>query len=75
MSKLTDKEWVSLTRKLFPYMDKGLRAGQSYMNALRDVNPDVYYEISGTSNDPFYDDNKIILFMRFLNNENSKSRT
>lgn len=65
--KLTDKEWVKLTRIFVRYYNQGLRPGQSYMNALNDINPDLYVEITGTDADCFYDDNKLIDFMRYLN--------
>jgi hypothetical protein len=39
-------------RKQYPQ----LRKGQSYMNALAEVDPEVYDMIAGTSFDPFYKD-------------------
>lgn len=69
MSRLTDKEWVTLTRKTIDYYHTGdLRFGQSYMNALADVNFEIYKQITATEYDCFYNDNKIIKFMEFLNN-------
>ena len=43
MSRLTDKEWVDITRKTVENYNTGhLRLGQSYMNALGDINIDLY---------------------------------
>ena len=60
MSKLANEEWISLTRKLFHYVYDGLRIGQSYMNALNDVRPDIYKKLTGTVNNPSYDDNRVV---------------
>jgi hypothetical protein len=43
------------TRKEFPM----LRKGQSLMNSLHKLCPDVYRKISGTKADCFYDDKNI----------------
>jgi len=67
MRKLTDQEWVDLVRKTVEYAHKGLRLGQSYMNALSKVRMDLYEEITNTENDPFYNDDKIINFINYLN--------
>ena len=69
MKKLTDKEWVDLVKKTVVLYSKGLRLGQSYMNALHDLRPDLYKEITETENDCFYDDDKIINFINFLTND------
>ena len=68
-SKLTDKEWVSLTKIMVEYVNGGLRLGQSYMNALALVRMDLYDEIIATDCDPFYVDIKIIKFINYLNNQ------
>jgi hypothetical protein len=67
MGKLTDKQWVSLTEKTVEFAHKGLRLGQSYMNALFVVDDKIYNKITGTESDCFYDDNKIINFINYLN--------
>ena len=67
MGKLTDEEWVELVRKTVQYSHDGLRLGQSYMNALGDVRFDLYKEITDTEFDCFYNDDKIIKFINFLN--------
>jgi len=71
MNKLTDKEWVELTKEFCKQYDGGKhqRAGQAYMNALFVVNRDSYYKITQTDADCFYNDNKIINFIKFLNGE------
>jgi len=69
MSKLTDKQWVELTKVMANFMSNGLRVGQSYMNALRSVDEDLYTEITATDNDCFYNDNKVVNFIKFLNNK------
>jgi len=75
MSRLTDKEWVEITRKTVENYNTGhLRLGQSYMNALGDINIDLYKEITATEYDCFHNDKKIIKFMEFLNNKNIKAK-
>lgn len=44
-------------------MSKGLRKGQAYMNALAQIDLNLYRTITGTDDDPFYDDSKIPLFL------------
>jgi len=69
MSRLTDKEWVELTRKTIEFYNSGhLRLGQSYMNALGEIRNDLYVEVTATEFDCFYNDNKIIKFIEYLNN-------
>ena len=54
MSRLTDKEWVDITRKTIENYNTGhLRLGQSYMNALGDINIDLYKEVTATEYDCF----------------------
>lgn len=73
MSRLTDKEWVELTRKTIDNYNTGhLRLGQSYMNALAEINMDFYNEVTATEYDCFYNDNKIVKFMDYLNNPDIK---
>jgi hypothetical protein len=43
-----------------------LREGQSLMNALFEVNPNLYKEITGSEFDCFYDDKKIPAFWNKL---------
>lgn len=45
-----------------------LREGQSYMNALAEINPELYKKITGTEADCFYDDKKIPSFFDMLVN-------
>ena len=73
MSRLTDKEWVELTRKTIDNYNTGhLRLGQSYMNALAEINMDFYIEVTATEYDCFYNDNKIVKFMDYLNDPDIK---
>ena len=65
--KLQDKEWISLTRYAVDYMHKGQRAGESYMNALYDVSPELYKDISNSKYDPYHDDTRLSLFINYLN--------
>ena len=44
-------------------MSKGLRKGQAYMNALAQIDLNLYRAISGTDDDPFYDDDKVSKFL------------
>lgn len=68
MSRLTSKEWIDLTRRTIEFYNSGhLRMGQSYMNALANVNLSLYEEITATDYDCFYNDKKIINFMYFIN--------
>lgn len=70
MSRLTDNQWANLVRKTVDYYIKdNLRLGQSYMNALADINIDLYKQITATEYDCFYSDDKIVKFVEFLNNE------
>jgi len=66
-SILTDAQWVELTRKTIGFVHKDLRLGQAYMNALYEVDRDIYNEITSSSVDPFFDDLRIGAFFRFLN--------
>lgn len=42
---------------------KGLRKGQSWMSALYDIDVELYREVVGTDDDPFYVDTKISNFL------------
>lgn len=69
MGRLTDKQWIELTIITVDTVHKGLRQGQAYMNALHYINKELYEQITGTENDCFYDDNKIVNFIKFLNSD------
>ena len=69
MSRLTDKEWVELTKKTIDKYNTGnLRIGQSYMIALGEINLNLYKEVTATDYHCFYNDNKIVKLIEFLNN-------
>lgn len=60
MSKLEDTQLY-----YFHYIGHQ-RLGQSWMNALSDVDPELYKEISQTESDCFHDDSKIDKFMEVV---------
>lgn len=45
---------------------ESLRFGQLYMNVLYDRRMDLYNYVSGTKFDPFYDDQRITAFFKYL---------
>ena len=69
MSKLTDKQWIELVRKTVEYVNGGLRMGQSYMNALGDIDMSLYRSIVNTEFDCYYNDDKLINFIKHLSGE------
>lgn len=50
---------VNTLGKFLKTQNPELREGQSYMNALAEINPELYKKITGTEADCFYDDSKI----------------
>jgi len=66
---LSDKDWEVLNKLLIMYINEGQRSGQAYMNALFKVNPKIYNDITNTEFDPFYNDDKVIKFLKKLNGE------
>lgn len=69
MDKLSDKEWVELTKSVVEHRLEGLRLGQSYMNALHIIKPKLYEEMSGTKYDCFYSDENIVNFLNYLDGD------
>jgi hypothetical protein len=53
---------VSVLSKFLRNKHPELREGQSLMNALGEINFSLYKEITGTENDPFYQDERIPAF-------------
>jgi hypothetical protein len=51
------------------YQSKGCRVGQSYMNAINDIDVIVYNSIPKTA-DCFYDDSKLQNFFEYIENIN-----
>ena len=45
-----------------------LRVGQSIMNYIHANHRDIYDEITGTENDCFYDDTKILETLKYVKN-------
>lgn len=76
MSKLKDEEWVDLVKLTIKSMHEhlDLRLGQSYMNSLFVINKNLHDQIERTEFDCFYDDNKIINFINFLEDANLKPK-
>lgn len=66
--KLTPMEFrlLSAEWRLALIMNKTHRAGQSLMNVLFTIRPDLYNAITNTDRDPFYDNSNIGACMRFI---------
>jgi len=67
---LTNDEYMELITRyvnILDFADGDLRKGQSYMIALSRIRFDIYEEILGTEYDCFYDDKKVMKFLRHLN--------
>lgn len=43
-----------------------LREGQSLMNKLYDVSPELYVELTASNIDPFYNDKHLDAFMNYI---------
>jgi len=43
-----------------------LRAGQQFVMELFPIRPDLYYKVTGSPLDPFYDDNRLAECLIFL---------
>ncbi len=67
--KLTTSEWGKLSELFLKYCLADQRAGQAYMNALREVNIDLYNDVTASDADCFYNDTKIVEFMHYLSSE------
>ena len=57
---------VNTLGKFLKSQNPELREGQAFMNALSEVNPELYKQITGTEADCFYDDEKIPTFFNKL---------
>ena len=67
---LSEDEWGKLIREWCKQFDGGKhqRVGQAYVNSLFNIRPDLHETVtSDESIDCFYDDTKVIHFIRFLN--------
>ena len=64
--KLTPDQIEALFESAALYRSKGLRAGQSLMNALHEVNRDVYMSVPEDI-DPFYVDSRVDKLIEFIN--------
>ena len=64
---LSSYEWIELHKKANEKMSQdGLRRGQSYMNALHEIDLSLYNRIAGSTLDPFYNDESLPKFFEFL---------
>ena len=59
-------DYNKLNRLAAQHKRNGLRMGQSLMNALWELYPQIYSEITGTESDPFYNDKLIENFYYWL---------
>lgn len=64
--KLTLEQFTAVLEGAALYRSKGLRAGQSLMNALHDVDKDVYLSVPDEI-DPFYVDSRVDDLIKFIN--------
>lgn len=62
---ITFSEFLSLVATRYG-LEKGWRMGQTYMNVLHNVRPELYDTISGEGYDPFYNDVFIPVFLQEL---------
>lgn len=70
MKALSTNEWIQLMKvsiDMVEMSNRQLRMGQAHMNALHQIRPELYEDITGTDADCFYNDEKIHNFMKFLN--------
>jgi hypothetical protein len=66
MKRLSDEDFIKfLVEFRYPKPDT-LRLGQWAMFILCGINTEVYNQITGTENDPFYNDNKLPQFFNTL---------
>ncbi len=65
--KLTQDQFVELFERATQLKSKGLREGQSLMGALYEINPDLYSCVPAAV-DPFYVDELVPDFIKFLTN-------
>jgi len=68
IGKINNNEWLELIQKTqeFYTVHPDIRLGQSFMNALFEVSPKLYKNITNTDNDPFYNDQIITKFIKYL---------
>lgn len=63
--RLTSEQIEALFEGAALYRNKGLRAGQSLMNALHDVDRNVYMSVPEEI-DPFYVDSRVDSLIEFI---------
>lgn len=69
MGKLSNQDFIELVKRSVDLTNQGLRFGQSFMISLSEIKNDLYNDIKGTDNDCFYEDEKLINFFKYLDNE------
>lgn len=69
MGKLSNQDFIELVKRSIDLTNQGLRVGQSFMISLSEMNNDLYNDITGTDNDCFHEDEKLINFFKYLDNE------
>jgi len=74
VDKLTTEQFNNLLQQTetMNWNNDSLRLGQSYMNCLHKISPDLYNEVTSKQDqeiDPFYNDLHIPKFLRYIANE------
>ena len=63
MNKEQSSQFLHLTIK---HMNRGCRNGQAYMNALCEIDKELYAAVVGTDADCYYNDSHIKDFLNFI---------
>ena len=66
---MTYQEYCQKANAQFINAEGTLRLGQSYMNLLYEVRPELEQRICGTDLDPFYKDDNLYHFLEFVKSE------
>ena len=70
MSKLNSEQLQKLSDDAILMSSTGqVRLGQSYMNVLYSIDPDLYNEITDTERDCYYQDKLIPKFIKYITDE------
>ncbi|AEC53172.1 hypothetical protein SCRM01_226 [Synechococcus phage S-CRM01] len=65
---MTFQHYLDSANRYYVQNSKDLRYGQAMMNFLCLVCPELDAKITGTDVDPFYDDNRVPVFLEYLGN-------
>jgi len=63
---MSDKVAKEFLHKTINHMNRGCRNGQTYMNALSEIDKEVYDDVVGTDADCYYNDSKIKNFLNYI---------